>query len=136
MCSGGGGSGKAQRRADQQAAQNQAELDRIAEEERQLAERQQAELAAWESRIRQHRVRQRKKSDRLRVEQTERVGGIRAAGQAASSTLKILAEGQPMAPTAAMSRPKQRARGPRPSRASLRIGQTSTGSGAGSNLSV
>jgi hypothetical protein len=56
--------------------------------------------------------------------------------QLASSQLQILAAPQATAPTAAVARSKKQAKGARTGSASLRIGSTASGSGAGPNLSI
>ena len=73
----------------------------------------------------------------LRAEQTERIGGIRARGQAVSSSLAILAQqGGQQGRTAAVDTRQRSAKGAKTTQASLRMGSGSYGAGSGANISV
>lgn len=72
----------------------------------------------------------------LQAEQAKRIGGIKAQGAAASSALRALAQPQPTAPTAQITKRIGQSGAPKATKSSLRIGQTSRGAGSGSNFSI
>lgn len=109
---------------------------RLAEERRALIAQQQAEAVKYERQMADQQAQQVAQTEELQAQQAERIGGIRARGQAVAQSLQILGQQGSQAPTAAMSRPKARQATARSTSASLRMGSTSTGAGSGANISV
>ena len=124
-----------QRQYAQQAA--------VARQQVEAAQRQhQAQLAdaARQGSAEQQRVLEASAAERSRIETEakQKVEQVGAASGSVSSALRALAirGNQPQAPTAQTAGRKQQAAGARATTASLRMGATSRGSGAGANLSV
>lgn len=116
--------------------ERQAKLERLSAERERLVVQQRQQQQQLQAQMATQQVAQQQKVGALRADQAERAGGIRAAGNAAASSLRILAQGQPSAPTAQVSSRSTAAGVPRSTRASLSIGRTRRSAGSGSNLSV
>ena len=69
----------------------------------------------------------------LQKEQNERIAGIKAAGNAASGSLRVLGQAQPMAPTAQQTRRRSGRKGAGSTSAGFSRGSAST---RGTNLSI
>ena len=134
-------------------AQQQAEMQVLQRqyEERAAVARQQAEAAqsqhetqladmARQGSAERQRVLDASNAERSRIqaEAKQKVERIGAASGAVSSSLRALAirGNQPQGPTAQTAGRKRQAAGARATTASLRMGATGSGSGAGANLSV
>jgi hypothetical protein len=110
--------------------------DQATAAEQQIAQMQEQAVQAQEAMAAQQ-AQQAQNVATLREQQTRRVGEIRAAGQAASRSLRILSQsGGQQGPTAASAGRVPVAGGARRTAASLRMGATSRGSGSGANVSV
>ncbi len=125
-----------QKRLNKEAERKQEQLDRLAEERTLIAQQQQAQSVALQRQMADQQAKQAAQVKGLQAEQAAKVGGIKAAGNAAASSLRALALSQPTAPTPQITRRNGRSDSPRATSSSLRIGQTSRGSGSGSNLSI
>ena len=154
MCSGGAERREKVRRenaekaAKREAERRQAELDRLARERTVIAAQQQASLAAMQKQQEAQIAVQKQEAASLQAQQRDRLSAIRedrdlkvatanAQGQAVSSSLRILAGGgAPQAPTAQQSSRSLQTRGAKNTAASLRMGSSSRGRGAGANLSI
>ena len=146
MC--GGNAGRQQHHADEEAKRRQAqadadarrrqeEMDRIARENRAAAAAQQAQLVAMQQQQLEQQAAQDAEVAQLKAQQTERIGGIRARGQAVASSMTILAQqGGKQGPTAAVDTTQKTTRGAKTTQASLRMGAGSYGAGSGANISV
>jgi DNA-binding protein H-NS len=97
---------------------------------------QQEQLASSQLQMAQQQQQQAAVVDQLRIQQDARLQQISSVGNAVAASLRILAAPQATAPTAAVARSKKQAKGARTGSASLRIGSTASGSGAGPNLSI
>ena len=155
---------RAQRKeADRQyqayAAAKQAEADRLAAERTALAKQQQEQLAAMQRQQAEALKKQQAQVAGLRGEQAKRlsaleaetarrqaainaardrdIGLARARGAAVSGSLRVLSQGPNEAgPNAQQSSRSQQVRGAKNTAASLRMGSSSRGRGAGANLSI
>ena len=126
-----------QAQADADARRRQEEMDRIARENRAAAAAQQAQLVAMQQQQLEQQAAQDAEVAQLQAEQSQRIGGIRARGQAVSSSLQILAnQGGKQGPTAAVDTTQKTTRGAKTTQASLRMGAGSYGAGSGANISV
>ena len=126
-----------QAQADADARRRQEEMDRIARENRAAAAAQQAQLVAMQQQQLEQQAAQDAEVARLQGLQAERIGGIRARGQAVASSLTILAnQGGKQGPTAAVDTTQKTTRGAKTTQASLRMGAGSYGAGSGANISV
>ena len=155
MCSGASKRRKAEKKAkrqaekqDQLAAQRQAELDAIARQREMAAAAQQQQMqqlqlasdtAAAEAAA-QQRAMQQAQDQRLaqmRAEGQRQVQGIRARGQAVSSSLQILGrQAKQQAPTAQVSSPQAGKKGARTTTAVLRMGSSRFKAGSGANVAT
>ena len=146
MC--GGNAGRQQHHANEEAKRRQAqadedarrkreEMERVARERQAAAAAQQAQLVAMQQQQAEQQAAQDAEVAQLRAQQTERIGGIRARGQAVASSLTILAnQGGKQGPTAAVDTTQRTSRGAKTTQASLRMGAGSYGAGSGANISV
>ena len=155
MCSGASKRRKAEKKAKRQAekqaqlaAQRQAELDAIARQREMAAAAQQQQMqqlqlasdtAAAEAAA-QQRAMQQAQDQRLaqmRAEGQRQVQGIRARGQAVSSSLQILGrQAKQQAPTAQVSSPQAGKKGARTTTAGLRMGSSRFKAGSGANVAT
>jgi hypothetical protein len=138
MCSGGNDSARRdaerrQREADERAAQRQAELDAIAAQRSAVAAAQVQQLNNYEAQAAQLELDNVARAEELQAEQDLKVAGIKRAGNAASNSLRILGQEQPMAPTARQTMRGSKASGGRRTAARYQRG---TGSTRGTNLSI
>ena len=138
MCSGGGNSAKRkaerrQRELDREAERRQREIDALAAQRSALAASQSQQLQAYKSQSAQLQSANSAKINELKAEQASEVAGIERAGNAASNSLRILGQEQPMAPSAKQSRKKTRGSGSKLTAARYQRG---TGSTRGTNLSI
>lgn len=138
MCSGGNDSARRdaerrQREADERAAERQAELDALAAQRSALAAAQVQQLADYEAQASSLELQNIARAEELTAQKEAKVSGIKRAGNAASNSLRILGQQQPMAPTAmqTMRRPKSSGGRMTPARY-----QRGTGSTRGTNLSI
>lgn len=146
MCSGNAGrqqhhaneeAKRRQAQADAEARRRQEEMDRIARENRAAAAAQQAQLVAMQQQQAAQEAAQTAQVKEMQQQQAERIGGIRARGQAVSSSLQILAnQGGKQGRTAAVDTTQKTTRGAKTTQASLRMGAGSYGAGSGANISV
>ena len=141
MCSGGGGdNGAAQAEADRQAAAAQAEADRIAAERQAAVEEQQRQMEELQRQQQAEVVRQEgltKQFETDRAAQQLQIAGTRAASQSVAQSLQILSkQNTKQAPTAAVGKRKGQLTGAGAATAALRMGSTSSGSGAGPNIAL
>ena len=134
----------AQQQAEMQVLQRQyAEQAAVAKQQSEAVQKQhQAQLAETtrQGSAERQRVLEASNAERSRIqaESKKKVQEIGAASGSVSSSLRALAirGNQPQGPTAQMTGRKQQAAGARATTASLRMGATGRGSGAGANLSV
>ena len=108
-----------QRQREATAAQQQANLQAMQIEQEKIVQGQQSQAAS------------------LRAEQEQKLAGIKARGQAVTSSLKILAADPRRAQTAQVDTRNKTRRGAKTTKTSLKIGsgsQSDTGSGA--NIAV
>ena len=160
MCSGGDDDARReaereQERLNEQAAARQAELDRIAAERQDIAAeqaRRQSELEAQSiafsqaqaARINELETQQNQRLSQLAAEDVQRrtaireeterkVRNIETAGGAVSTSLRILGQKQPMAPSAQQTPRKKKGKGASSTSANVARG---TGSTRGTNLSI
>jgi len=161
MCS-GGDDGKAKRKAEKKqrqlnkdAERKQRRLDQLAAERTALAAQQRERQAQLQIQASEARAAQGAQVERLKYEQSQRlkalgaenrvkrreieqqtakqVAGIERAGGAAATSLRILGQVQPMAPTAVQTPKKDRTRGASSTAANVARGSAST---RGTNLSI
>ena len=155
MCSGASKRRKAEKKAKREAerqaqlaAERQAELDAIARQREMAAAAQQQQMqqlqlasdtAAAEAAA-QQRAMQQAQDQRLaqmRAEGQRQVQGIRARGQAVSSSLQILGrQAKQQAPTAQVSSPQAGKKGARTTTAGLRMGSSRFKAGSGANVAT
>ena len=139
MCSGGGNDRKRrdaerrQRQADKEAERRQARLDVLAAQRSALAASQSQQLQAYEAQSAQLETDNAARIDDLKAQQATEVAGIKRAGNAASNSLRILGQDQPMAPHAKQSLKKAKGSGSKATAASYQRGSGST---RGTNLSI
>jgi len=138
MCSGGNDSARRdaerrQREADERAAQRQAELDAIAAQRSAVAAAQKQQLSSYEAQAAQLELDNVARAKELQAEQDQKVAGIKRAGNAASNSLRILGQEQPMAPSAKQTMRGSKGTGGRTTAARYQRG---TGSTRGTNLSI
>lgn len=138
MCSGGGNSAKRkaerrQREADREAERRQRELDALAAERSALAANQVQRLNAFKAKSAQIDASNQAQVAALETQQAEQVAGIRRAGNAASNSLRILGQNQPVAPTAKQTTRSSKKPGSRMTSARYQRG---SGSMQGTNLSI
>ena len=114
MCSGGNKKAKARKKAKRQkkkAERREEKLEQIAKEREAIAKRQEQERRRLESQQAAMVAQQRKKVSEveqkfktrvagMKAESERQVAGIRNAGGAAATSLRILGQAQPTAPTA------------------------------------
>ena len=136
------------RRVEKEAARKQAEMDRLAREKQAEMERlkRQRETTAAQQRanlqamqIEQNKIVEGQKSQAasLRAEQAEKLAGIKARGQAVTSSLKILATDPRRAQTAQVDTRNKTRRGAKTTKTSLKIGSGSqSDAGSGANIAV
>lgn len=146
MCSGNAGrqqhhaneeAKRRQAQADEEARRKREEMERISRERQAAAAAQRAQLIAMQQQQAEQEASQQAEVAQLRAEQAERIGGIRARGQAVSSSLAILAQqGGQQGRTAAVDTRQRSAKGAKTTQASLRMGSGSYGAGSGANISV
>lgn len=137
MCGGGGAekrkAKRKQREADEKAARRQAELDALAAQRSALAASQQKRLKAFEVKSAKQAATNAAQVEQLQQQQAEQVAGIKAAGSAASNSLRILGQDSVTAPTAQTSRSKPTRKGVGTTSAGYSRGSAST---RGTNLSI
>ena len=114
----------------------QAEVDAQAEKRKALIAQQQAQSQSLQRRMAEQQNLQNEKVAELTAAQNEKVAGIKAQGAAATSALRALDQEQLSAPTAQITGRQGKSGSARSTTARLRMGQTSRGSGSGSNLSI
>lgn len=125
-----------QKRLNKEAERKQKELDQLAEQRTALAEQQQARSTALQAQMIEQQLGQEKRVEGLQAQQAAEVLGIRAAGNTAANSLRVLAQKQPTAPSAVVTRKRSKASSPGATQSTLRIGSTSRSAGSGSNLSI
>ena len=139
MCSGGGSSRarrdaeRRQKEANKEAERRQRRLDALAAQRSALAASQSQQLQAYKAQSAQLESDNSAKIDELKAQQASEVAGIERAGNAASNSLRILGQEQPMAPSAKQSRKKAKGSGSKSTAASYQRGSAST---RGTNLSI
>ena len=158
MCGGNDKKKEARKKAKKQkqkAKERQRELDRLAQERTILARQQvrkQRDLEAQQiafieandakvaelskqqdDRLAQLAADDRQARDRIKRETAQKVAGIERAGGATATSLRILGQKQPMAPSATQTPRDKKRRGSGTTSASLARG---TGSTRGTNLSI
>ncbi len=90
----------------------QKEADELASQRNAVMAQQQAESQRLQAQMLQQQKAQEKKVAGLQAQQAERVSGIRSRGQSVVSSLAILGENQPTAPTASQTaRPTKKGAG-------------------------
>lgn len=102
-----------QNQVDQQAAQRQA-----------LIAQQQAQSVALQRQMGQQRTEQDEEVSRLTGLQSKKISGIKQRGDAVVSSLRILGQEQPMAPSASQTSSRGRRGGARTSKATIARGST------------
>ena len=139
---------KEAKRQAELAAKRQAELDAIARQREMAAAAQQQQMqqlqlasdtAAAEAAAQQRAIEQanQQKLAEMRAEGQRQVQGIRARGQAVSSSLQILGrQAKQQAPTAQVSSPQTSKRGARTTTAGLRMGSSRFKAGSGANVAT
>lgn len=135
MCS-GNDSKKAKQKAkeaEKKAKQRQAELDALAKQRTLLAAEQQSKKVELESQLAAQQKSQAAQVDELKGQQAERIAGIRAAGGAAATSLRILGQNQPMGPTAQITTTRNSRRGAGTTSALVARGSSAS---RGTNLSI
>lgn len=137
MCSGGSSkkreAEREQKRLEKKAERRQKELDRLAREREQLVVEQEQRQNELQAQLATQQRTQRRTVRGLQADQAERVGSIRAAGNAAASSLRMLSESQPTAPTAAITQRGANRKGAASTSAKLARGSGRT---TGVNLSI
>lgn len=126
-----------QYQANQDAARRQQELDRIAEQRQATAYAQQSQAASLQAQQAEQERAMVATTDKLKIEQYDRLAGINARGQSVAGSMQVLGgAGQKQAPNASVDKGRKVAGAARSVSAQLRIGGTSSAAGSGSNFAV
>jgi len=111
----------------------QREADELASQRNAIMEQQRSESQRLQTEMVEQQKQQSKNVAGLQAQQTEKLTGIRSRGQSVVSSLQILGQQQPMAPTA--SQTASRSSGGRAASTSSRVTRGSARS-RGTNLSI
>ncbi len=111
----------------------QAEADEMASQQNALIAQQQAESQRLQVQMVKQQQEQSKKVAGLQVQQAEKLSGIKSRGQSVVSSLRILGQKQPMAPTASQTAQAGGRRGAGSTQANIARGSARS---RGTNLSI
>lgn len=111
----------------------QAEADEMASQQRALMAQQQAESQRLQAQMVQQQQEQSKTVAGLQVQQAEKLSGIKSRGQSVVSSLQILGQRQPTAPTASQTAQTGGRRGASSTQANVARGSARS---RGTNLSI
>ena len=122
-----------QKRLNKEAEKKQKQLDRLAEERMLVARQQQAQSAVLQQQMVDQQVAQTARAEGLQAEQAKTLGGIKSRGQSVVSSLQILGQRQPTAPTASQTARAGGRRGASSTQANVARGSARS---RGTNLSI
>tara|TARA_R100000951_G_scaffold65983_1_gene55848 strand:- start:2636 stop:3130 length:495 start_codon:yes stop_codon:yes gene_type:complete len=111
----------------------QKEADEMASQQNALMAQQQAESQRLQVQMVEQQQEQSKEVAGLQVQQAEKLSGIKSRGQSVVSSLRILGQKQPMAPTASQTASRPSGRGAASTQANVARGSARS---RGTNLSI
>ena len=115
------------------AEQRQGEVDQLNAQRVAVVAQQRSEIQRMQREAASRRASDQAMANDLRKQQDERIAGIKAAGNAASGSLRVLGQVQPMAPNAKQTKRRSGRKGAGSTSAGFMRGSAST---RGTNLSI